>query len=115
MGRPIRHRREPRPPDRSGLRGALTAPIEHRRTDTLDDADWWGRARRDMRHGVDAMDVTVQGQRPTAGDASAQYEGLMTYAILVWRSRGFIAVLLATALLATFGLTKLMPKYYEST
>jgi len=61
------------------------------------------------------MDVTVQGQRPTAGDASAQYEGLMTYAILVWRSRGFIAVLLATALLATFGLTKLMPKYYEST
>src|SRR5438128_3159054 len=48
-------------------------------------------------------------------DTSEQQEGLMTYVFVIWRYRGFIALLLVTALIATLGVTKLMPKYYQST
>src|SRR5882672_4574178 len=50
-----------------------------------------------------------------ASEARTQPEGLIGYVVAIWRSRRFIALLFVVAMLVTFGFTKLMPKYYEST
>ena len=48
-------------------------------------------------------------------DPSEQHESLMTYVFVLWRYRGFIALMSVSALIVTLGFTKLMPKYYQST
>src|SRR5882672_38043 len=62
------------------------------------------------------MSIDTKGLRLTsARQADEEGEGLVSYAVLIWRRRAFIALLCGTALIATWGLTMLMPKYYEST
>src|SRR5690242_1417780 len=50
-----------------------------------------------------------------SGDSNARDEGLLTYAVVIWRHSGGIALLCVIALLATWGITAFMPKYYAST
>jgi len=50
-----------------------------------------------------------------ARETSEPREGLMPYAVVVWRYRAFIALLIVMALVATFVITTLMPKYFLST
>jgi tyrosine-protein kinase Etk/Wzc len=48
-------------------------------------------------------------------ETSEPQEGLMPYVVVVWRYRAFIALLIVMALVATFVITTLMPKYFLST